>query len=504
MEKKNNYKTLAKLAKDFTLLYVEDNSGLQKQAGKIFHKFFSNVIVAGDGEEGLESFKKSNTDIVVSDIKMPKMNGLEMARKMKEIDSDVRIIITSAFDEKDYLLESIDIGITKYLKKPIPLETLIETLIEVINQLNEVKNRRLFELYTKDAFEYQDHMLILLENDTVLMANKKCLDFFDQINVKAFEEFFQNFSKLLLPHKNFLYEKDKQDWLETIKEQNGKLFSVKIKDSEDKNRHFVLKANKIPQKDDLYILSFDDITELGLLQEDDSTLSEEEKEQDQKIKMINILHVLKRNKTQIRLFNSYKGLSISNTGTIEEVTSEQITVKTTYLQQRAIHINKKTTIESELLPKALECHMVNLNFETQNVVLDKFSFTPYLPSEQRYVRVMPESSSTVDIYFNAMKLPVEVEILDISVEGCNLSFTSLPAGLKQKSELAMKLKLGTEKSPLAIDLKAKIFKIKEYKSEFRVIVTFELEAGIKKLLIDYIAKRQMALIREFKGLQNAK
>ncbi len=499
MEDKNNYKKLARLAKDITLLYVEDNSGLQKQAGKIFQKFFTNVFIAKDGEEGMEFFKKFDPDIVVSDIKMPKMNGLDMAKKIKDIDSDVRIIITSAFDEKDYLLDSINIGISRYLKKPIPIDTLIDTLVEVAEEIYRDKSKRLFEIYTKDAFEHQDHILILLENDEVLVANKKCLEFFSQENNKAFAQFFKGFSKVLLPHENFLYQKDGQDWLEIAKEQSGKLFNVKIKDSKDKNRHFVLKVSKIPNRDNYYILSFDDITDLGLLEEDNSNLSEDE----QKIKMINLLHVLKRNKSKIRLYNSYKGLSISNTGTIEEVTAEEIKIKTTYLQQRAIHIDKKTTIESELFPKALECKLVSVNFETQIVVLNDFSFIPYLPSEQRYVRVMPESSSSVNIYFNAIKITTPIKIIDISVEGCNLSLESLPAGLKQKGELVLKLKLGTEKSPLALETKAEVLKISELENEFRVIVTFQLEQGAKKLLIDYIAKRQMALIREFKGLQNA-
>ncbi len=503
MESKNNYKKLAKLAKDFTLLYIEDNSGLQKQASKIFKKFFPKVIVATNGQEGLEFFKKYYPDIIISDIKMPKMNGLDMARKIKEIDNDAQIIITSAFDEKEYLLESIDIGITKYLKKPIPLEELIETLLDVISQQNDKKNRRLFDAYTKDAFEYQDHMLIFIEKDEVLMVNKKCLEFFAQENSKTFKELFKTFSKLLLPHENFLYEKDTQSWLEIIKEQDGKLFNVKLKDTKNKNRHFVLKANKIPDKDNYYILSFDDISELGLLEEDNPNLTDEQKAQEEKIKMINLLHVLKRNKTKIKLYNSYKGLSISNTGIIEEVLSNQIKIKTTYLQQRAIHIDKKTTIESELFSKALECSLVNLNFETQSVVLNNFSFTPFLPSKQKYVRVMPESSSFVDIYFDAIRLSVKIHILDISIEGSKLSFNSLPAGLKENSELILKLRLGSKTSPLNMDVKAEVLKIEEHKDEFIVIVVFKLESESKKLLIDYIAKRQMALIREFKGLQNA-
>ena len=504
MEKKDYYKKLAELAKNLTLLYVEDNLGLQREASKMFKKFFTNVITASDGQEGLEVFKKYSPDIVITDIKMPNLDGLAMAKEIKILDKKVQIIIASAFDEKEYLLESINIGIFKYLKKPIPINLLINSLIEAINKINDEKNIKLFDRYTADSFEYQNNILILIENNEVLTVNKKCLEFFSQENSITFKEFFQNFSKILLSQENFLYDTGKSNWLESIKEKANKLFNVKIKDKHGKNRHFVIKANKIPDKNDYYILSFDDITELGLLKEENSNSYNEKNTEEEKIKMINLLHVLKRNNSKIRIYNSYKGLSISNAGTIEEVTTEQIKIKTTYLQQRAIHINKKTIIESELFTQALECKLVSINFETRIVVLENFSFIPYLPSEQKYVRVMPESTSKAEIFFDKTKISVNININDISIEGCNFSFKSLPAGLKEKSDLLLKLKLGTEKSPLNLSIKSEVLKVKENTDKFEVVVNFKLEQEIKKQLVNYIARRQMSLIREFKGLQNAK
>ena len=504
MDEKNNYKKLAKLAKDFTILYVEDNPGLKLQASKILKKFFSSVLVASDGQEGFEIFKEKSPDIVITDIKMPKMSGLDMARKMKNLDQDAKIIVASAFSEKAYLLESIEIGVVKYLNKPIPIEILIETLIDTIEKINSQNDIKLFERYTVDSFEYQNNMLILIQKNEVLVANKKCLNFFSIESNQDFREFFRGFSKVLLPQDGFLYKKDETDWLDTIKENENKLFSVKIKDKDGENRHFALKSSKIPDKSDYYILSFDDITELGLLKEHVQDLSPSEQIDQEKIKMVNILHVLKRNRSKIRLYNSYKGLSISNTGTIEEITAQQMSIKTTYLQQRAIHIDKKTILEAELLPKALECKLVNINFDTQMVTLNDYSFIQHLPSEQKYVRVMPEDESIIEVFFNTTKITFDIKIIDISIEGCNLSFSSLPAGMKTGNELLLKLKLGNKKSQLEISTKSEILKIEERSKEFRVVTTFNLQTDIKKEMIDYIAKRQMALIREFKGLKNAK
>ncbi len=492
MEEKNSYKKLALLAKEFDLLYVEDNLGLQKQAAKIFKKFFKNVMIAKDAEEGLELFRKYAPKIIISDIKMPKMNGLDMSAKIKSLQNDTKIVITSAFDEKEYLLKAIDIGISKYLKKPIPIGELVDALIEIIEQINSENNKKLFDTYVEDTFEHQDIIVILIRKDEVLAVNKKCLDFFAQESLDNFREFFKTFSKQLIPYKNFL---SGENWLNIIKQNRNQLFNAKI----DK-RHFVLKGAMIPKKDDYYIISLDDITELGLLEEENLNLGAEE----QKLKMINLLHVLKRNNSIIRLFNSYKGLSISNTASIEEVTEEHITIKTTYLQQRAIHIDKKTIIESELLPKALECDMKSINFETQIVELNNFHYISTLPSNQKFVRVMPEATSIIEIFYNTQKLMVNLHIVDISLEGCSISLKSLPADLKIQSELFFKLKLGADKSPLSLSVKGRVLRIKELKDEFRVVAMFELKTDEKKQLVDYIARRQMALIREFKGLQNAR
>ena len=500
MENKNSYKKLAELAKDFGLLYVEDNSGLQKQATKIFKKFFREVIVAKDGQEGIELFMEHYPPIIISDIKMPRISGLDMIKKIRELDSEAKVIITSAFDEKDYLLECINIGVNRYLKKPIPIDELTKTLIEVIGQINEEKNKKLFDRYVKDSFEYQDSIVILIQDKKVLLANKKCLKFFNQESSRAFEKFFEGFSKLLKPHKKFLYEEDGKNWLDEVKKSTGKLFNVKLEDKDGKNRHFILKANRIPEQDEYYILSFDDITELNLLEEYDPNLSAKEREQEEKIRMINLLHVLKRNRSKVRLYNSYKGLSIVNTGVIQEVMSDHINIKTTYLQSRAIHIEKKTTIESELFSQALDCELDSVNFETQTVVLKNFIFSPHLPSEQKHIRVMPESKSEVEIFFNGKKLSLDIHILDISAQGCNLSFHSMPAGLKKESELVLNLTLGEEKKRLNIQAVSRAINITEDEKEFRVATVFELENEPRKQLVDYIAKRQMALIREFKGL----
>ncbi len=504
MNNKNLYMALAKASKNITILYVEDNAGLQKQASKIFRKFFKNVYTAEDGEMGITLFKEKNPDIVITDIRMPKLNGLEMSKQIKDLNPDAKILITSAFDDKEKLLECIRIGVTDYLKKPISIDTLVKTLYDNIISINEIKNRKLFDQYVGDSFEYQDDMLMLVQNQELQIANKKCLDFFIQKNIDDFKEFFQNFSKSFLPHKDFLSCEDGENWLEIIQKNDGKLYNTLIKNAKDEQRHFILKATKVPNKEEFYILSFNDITELGLLEDEDANLTQEEQYEFDKKRSIHLLQVIKRNRSKIRLFNSYKGLSISNAADLIEVNEDRIRIKTTYLQQRALYINKKTVIESEILSKAVVCELDNINFETSEAVLKNFTFIPSLPSSQEFVRVEPEETSTIEIMQNAQKVDVGLKIIEISIKGCNISISALPARFQIGASLMLNIVVGSIKKPLQLNLKGKIFKTQKREDDYEVIILFDENTNIKKLLIDYVAKRQMALIREFKGLQNAK
>lgn len=500
MQDKSDLIKLKKLAKDLTILYVDDNKGLQHQALKLLKNFFSKVYTATNGKEGVKLYKENSPDIVITDIKMPDMNGLEMAKKIRDIDYDATIIVASAFDEKEYLLDAIEICISKYLKKPIAVDELVKTLINIIEKKEKEQNIKIFDKYSSDMFEYQDLILVLLENDEVLTINKKGMEFFNVESIEEFKKLFKNFRTLFLKYKDFLSDDPK--WLETIKNNEGKLFSIKIKDSEEQNRHFLIKSTKIPKKEDYYMLSLDDVTQLGLVDEDGKELSEEEKHK----QIVAILNVIKRNNSPVKLYNYYKGLSITNTGNITEADEKHIMIKTTYLQLRAIHINKSTTIESELFGSyALECQMSTLNFQTQSVELQNCSYIPYLPSEQRYVRVMPEPETKVELRFNSILLDDHVNIIDISLNGCNLSLKTIPAGLKEGSVVLFSAELA-DKDMLVklVNIKSQVLKIREEEKDFKMVVKFEIQQEQKKKLTNYIAKRQMALIREFKGLEYAK
>lgn len=492
---------LQKKAQGLKLLYAEDNKNLQQQAMKVFTKIFSDVFVCGDAQEGLELFKKHLPEIVISDINMPGISGIEMAKRIKKIEPFTKIIITSAFDDKEHLFGAIDANVSKYLKKPISVSSLIDAIEHVVDEVLFEKNKDMFEHYVRDIFQYQDTMLILVKGEEVLIVNKKCLDFFQKESLEEFRGMFADFGKLFLKHNNFLYDYEGVRWLKNAKESNSKLFNVKMADSDGNSRHFILKAYKIPKKEDTFILSFDDITELNLLIVYDKGAMQREKQESQKKIICNIFEIIKRNDSNVRIYNSYKGLNISNVGSLVYINQDgSMMLKTQYLQQRAIKINNYLILESELLPSAVFCEVINVDFEKGEVLLQNYKFIESKPSEQEFTRVEPDEKHQITLFFEGRKIVIESRLVDVSVGGAKIVLSYLPAGFKEQSELVVDMVFYIETKPIIINTKAKVKNIIEQKKEFDVIVQFDEDRGAKHLLTEYVASRQMALIREFKKL----
>ncbi|EFK9906969.1 response regulator transcription factor [Campylobacter jejuni] len=120
--------------KELIILVVEDEVKARESMINILSERFSKVIGAQNGDEGLKKFKKFKPDLVITDIAMPIMDGLDMAREIKEISDDVPIVVLSAYSEKERLLRSIDIGIDKYLIKPVDIEELFKVLDYLIGE----------------------------------------------------------------------------------------------------------------------------------------------------------------------------------------------------------------------------------------------------------------------------------------------------------------------------------------------------------------------------------
>ena len=173
-----------KYLKSLTVLFVEDEDLARELLAKILSKIFKNVITSANGLDGFEKFKESQTsiekiDLIISDINMPIMNGLEMLENIRKIDSDVPTIFLTARNETNNILRAIDLNITNYVIKPIQTNILLEKIADacekryIKNQLNEKQNE--LEKY----LEAVDHVALIYRMDeegNITFGNKSLLE----------------------------------------------------------------------------------------------------------------------------------------------------------------------------------------------------------------------------------------------------------------------------------------------------------------------------------------
>ena len=113
---------------DLLVLYVEDEPVTQSTIAAMLERQIRSVLRAGDGREGLEAFKARRPELVITDIRMPVMSGLDMAREIKLLAPRTHVIVTTAHNDTEFFLDAIDIGIDQYLLKPIDRDRLFAAI----------------------------------------------------------------------------------------------------------------------------------------------------------------------------------------------------------------------------------------------------------------------------------------------------------------------------------------------------------------------------------------
>lgn len=167
-------------ASDLSLLYVEDDETIRSGVECFLKRRFEQVWLAKNGSEGLDLYHRTAPDIVITDIRMPEMDGITMARNILSADLDARIIITSAHNDADYLLESLNMGISHYVLKPIEHGKLNQAIMSCANTIRS--RRRIDEHHNRiaDAYRTINSLIDSGEKSTEpgerILGGTNCLD----------------------------------------------------------------------------------------------------------------------------------------------------------------------------------------------------------------------------------------------------------------------------------------------------------------------------------------
>ena len=157
------------LLKRLTLLYVEDDDIIRNELSQLLANFFSQVLVAKDGKEGLRTFleNQDTIDIVLTDINMPLYNGIEMVKKIRNIDSKISVIFATAYSDNEFLLDAIKLRVQEYIIKPIDIRKLLSFLNDIASNLYQEF------LLKQQQYELTKYKEILDSNNIVIKTDAR-------------------------------------------------------------------------------------------------------------------------------------------------------------------------------------------------------------------------------------------------------------------------------------------------------------------------------------------
>jgi len=487
-------KLLRNSAKGLSVLYVDESEKSRVTISDFLSKIFQNVFVAKDGLEALEKFKANQPAIVLSELKIPKLDGFKLAKQIRAISKQSKFIILSAYDEKKYLHAAISLGVFEYLSKPIDMNLLTRAIALAIRETRNEEESTLLNQNIWNIFNYQNSMIVMMDDEKPIIANHAFLDFFGFNSIDDFHKNITNLGKKFLKHDGFLYDSKDVTWLDKILYDDKNSYNVLIKNVNNEKRHLIVHYQDIPQKNAYYILSFEDVTSLNISRDS----SEEADEEQEKESVLPLLDLIMKKHISVDIHNYYKGLSITNRGFIRKVDKDTIVLETQYDQQKAIKHEETTILTCEMLPKALRCKtLVSISFKNKFVALQDFSFMDTSPIARKTARVIPQEGHIAKLLLNSGEIIGNITVADISIYALKIVMTSYPVGLKEGDECSIELEL----EELQFESKVTMYRRYEGDKTIDVVFMFEFEAGQKSALAKYVTKRQMATIREFKGLR---
>lgn len=205
-----DYSLLKKYTRNMHILFVEDDNDFRKEFHELLLDIFPKVTTAVDGLDALNKYKQYHEDtnlyydLIISDIKMPNFDGIELVDAVYKIKKDQLVIILSARSEFNYLLPLVNLGIHQFFPKPIDYSSFLDDIFKLCNQIYHNKsnenndivkiNESLYWDKVKKKLVDGEKVIELTKNeirfvDTILSNNGRICTVTELINVIWYEEF---------------------------------------------------------------------------------------------------------------------------------------------------------------------------------------------------------------------------------------------------------------------------------------------------------------------------
>ena len=129
-----------KTLKNLTVLYVEDEQEIMEKYAYFLKEYCNILHLATDGEEAYSLYREYKPHLIVMDLQIPKLNGMALARKIREENDEVILIALTAYSDREILLDIIDLNFSSYLIKPVGRNDLMQSLLKVAQKINSGQN----------------------------------------------------------------------------------------------------------------------------------------------------------------------------------------------------------------------------------------------------------------------------------------------------------------------------------------------------------------------------
>ncbi len=265
------------------LLYIEDDLSIRNILSLRLEKIVNNLFLAKDGNEGYEKFLKHKPDLILTDITMPELNGIEMSRKIRQIDANIPIIVFSAHSDSSYLLDSIDIGINNYLIKPFNKDKLYEALernakMIYMDKINKEQQERIKEQQEilQNIINTEKSISFVTNFNEISFVNNTFLDFFNIKDVSTFWEKYEKIEDIFVEDKHYIHKGIIEDYSKLDKQTLGEKFyemAISIDDTkrvvliEDKYsslKSFYLTISILEKDKKMFLINLTDITQMTI------------------------------------------------------------------------------------------------------------------------------------------------------------------------------------------------------------------------------------------------
>ncbi|MCD8544251.1 MAG: response regulator transcription factor [Sulfurospirillum cavolei] len=159
--------------KALRILYAEDEDGIRKNIAASLRYYAKEVLEAENGKVALELYRNERPDIVITDVLMPVMNGIELVEKIRAEDETTPLVIISAHTDKEYLLKVVDLHLEQYIVKPVNLKGLLEALQRCLKRIS--KNHAIVYELPCGYFYDVDHKELRFEGEMIHLNKKEAL-----------------------------------------------------------------------------------------------------------------------------------------------------------------------------------------------------------------------------------------------------------------------------------------------------------------------------------------